>query len=179
MKKKENRGLIVAGKTYVNSAAKFWLWFLRESRTEFSGAVAFEMSAPGTGVLDRRILFPEETLAAEWERLDAAAARQEYVATVQELDLLGPPAGVRLRVMGEVGVLANRAVEAIDAETFPYLVGWLLEWGTLEAMLWSQAFVSGGFEAESVDGGECLEIAFDLVTAELGEGMVMRTITIR
>jgi hypothetical protein len=171
-------GLIVDGTCYRNSAAKFWPRFLDELQGEFPGAAAFELSAPGSGVLDRRVLNPEASLAAEWERLDAAGAAREYAATVEELALLGPPAGVRLRVLG-AEVLADRAVEAIDAETFPYLLGWLMEWAAIAEPRWCHALVSGQFEAEEPGRGMRFAIAFDAVTEALGEGLVRRVVTVR
>lgn len=173
-------GWRVGGRWYANSAALFWPGFVEDLTARWPGWAAAELSAPGPPGWDAGVLEPARSLAEDLAARSVAPPAREWEALVAELSLLGPPAGVRLRVLdGQGGVLADEAPPEVDAETFLFLAGWLLRWADLPDCLWSRPELRGNFAAEWPGSPGPRVIAFGLRTVALAEGLVHRQLTLR
>ena len=69
---------------------------------------------------------------------------------ISELELWGPPSSVGVRIRSDdreeyAGVLP---IDSIDAESWPYLLVWLLAWAVVPPSLWDLEFVHGEFAAK-------------------------------
>lgn len=177
--KAKKRAWWIGGRRWANSAAQFWRDLLEGLRREHPDDVRIELSAPGSGRLSRRLLFPEAQLEEEaeaWADRDTTAELRRLYA---ELELLGPPAPVLLRVLNADG--SERAppqpIEGLDAEIFPYLAAWLLEWAGIDEAEWNREKLEGGFAASNSRSGPSCSVALEMRTIPLEEGLYRRVLT--
>ncbi len=173
--------LIIEGVRYDNSAAKFWPSFLDDIRNQYQTADRLEMAAPGDGALHAGLLMPEMALARAMESFgdhpDAASAMQGIAA---EIEAAGPPAGVRLSVFQDDVLLGDKSLDDfLDAEVFPFLLVWLLEWSCLNEAAWNRHLLRGAFEAEDASRSLIYRIRLQLKNSHLSEGLFQRLLCLQ
>lgn len=175
-----SRRLMVKGRSYSHSAAKFWTSLFDEVAGEFPGCSCIELEAPISGAYDRGFLHPLEPLEAELKRLALVDDAENFAEVVSEMEIMGPPASVALRLLKGGEELFSRELPAdmIDAEILPYLVAWLLEWAEVPESLWNQAEVKGSFEGEDRLRARKYVVSFELRRKHLSEGLFMQTLAV-
>ncbi len=172
--------LVVGGVHYANSAAKFWPKFLDEVKGRHPRVDQVELKAPGDGVLHPGLLIPEEMVSDAMgrmdEEMDFSLAMQGIAA---ELEAVGPPSAVEMTVFDNTTVLETKeCTDGLDAEIFPFLLVWLLEWSCLTEAAWNRTRVGGAFEATDPDRGFQYRIRFYLTNKHLREGLFLRSLTL-
>ena len=80
--------LMIAGKSYRNSAAKFWPSLLDEILADFSSCSRIEFNALTSGELEWRHLYPQLALRNQGH-LEASTIREEMNNAIAELELFG------------------------------------------------------------------------------------------
>ena len=173
--------MVVNGIGYNNSAAKFWRGFLAYLYEHCDGFTRAELSAPAASSLRPNMLFPNLELEDEIDRLagkDLGEAMQDAIA---ELAMLGPPAPVEVRVMDDEGPLTTYALPAehADAETFQYLVAWMLAWARIPPSDWNSALIEGSVgTARDPSLARIYGIGLTLQHGEIHEGLLHRVLTL-
>ncbi len=140
------RGIFVQGIRYANAAAKFWPSLLDEVRAEFPGCSVVGLSAPSSCQLCRDHLFPALSLERDMEKLVGTDIGKAMKETMAELEIMGPPTSVRIRLLSEGGeelLSRDLPLDSIDSEIFPYLVVWLFEWAGIPDTLWNSEVLNG------------------------------------
>ncbi|MBN1674106.1 MAG: hypothetical protein JXR37_23865 [Kiritimatiellae bacterium] len=137
--------LVVEGRPVRNSAAKFWSHLIDELAEDWPDCDRVVLCAPLTGLLDPEMLCPANSLQDSLDRMaheEPHAAIQEALA---ELVLLGPPGAVRITMLSRETELESREFpsECLDAEIFPLVAVWLLEWAAIPAPRWNTDFLEG------------------------------------
>lgn len=170
--------LFVNGTLFTNTAAKFWPGLVDEVFEAFPFRPAIELSAPAAERLTRRHLFPEMDMQRDIDRMMEDGDTMEDV--LAELDVMGPPAPVRLRLMraGEPVLEQILPEDSLDAETFPCLVAWLLEWGRVPDSSWNEPRQKGVFRGDDKQRRRSYAISFSITTDHIKEGLVNRTVTV-
>jgi len=165
---------------YTNSAAKFWPTLIDELLEEYPSATAFELTAPAPSVLTPRCLDPAAALEESLERLKNVDIRAAMASTLAELELLGGPAPVIMRVLAGDEELLRRDLpaECVDAEILPYLVAWILRWAGIADARWNEEFLSGALRAEDRRRGRTYAIDFGLHRQHIGEGLHQWSLTV-
>ena len=109
-----------------------------------------------------------------------ADLKQVMRETIAELRLLGPPASVHIRVFaGDQAVGPAYALpQYVDADIFPYLLVWLLEWAEIDRHRWGQEWIEGSLTAEDRARGVQHEWSFSLRNEHLSEGLFRRTLSL-
>jgi hypothetical protein len=175
------RRLIVRGVPYDNTAAKFWTCLLDEVAADYPAAVGVALSAPTSGLLSPELLAPERVLQRDLSELEAGDVRNAFADAMSALEIIGPPCGVRLRLLAAHGEVASRdiALDYLDAEILPFLIVWLLEWSCVPEFFWNAERVHGDFSGRDADRGIVYRLAFELRTRHLSEGLFDREIRVR
>jgi hypothetical protein len=170
--------LYVRGTRFDNTAAKFWPSLIDEVFEAFPARPVIELSAPASGPLGRRHLFPELEMQREMDRMLESGETMEDV--LAELDMTGPPAPVRIRLLrgGEAVLDQVLPDDCLDAETFPCLVAWLLEWGGIPTSGWDGPRQKGVFAGDDRGRKRGYLVSFTVVTDHVKEGLCQRTVTI-
>lgn len=170
--------LYIKGTRFDNTAAKFWPSLIDEVFEAFPARPAIELSAPATGDLSRRHLFPELEMQREMDRMLESGETMEDV--LAELDITGPPAPVRIRVLAAREVVLDQTLpeDCLDAETFSCLVAWLLEWGGIADPAWGEPRHKGVFRGDDRDRKRDYVVSFTVVTDHIKEGLLRRIVTI-
>lgn len=176
-----SRAWVVGGVRYANSAAKFWPLFLDEIQVRHPHADGLTLAAPGDGPLHPGLLMPEQTLAESLERMnkdtDFNVAMRSIAA---ELEVTGPPSAVTLAIVSGEKLLENEELtDFLDAEIFPFLLVWLLEWSCLKEAAWNRPSLRGDFRADDVDRCVRYRIRFQLKNRYLSEGLFRRSLVLR
>ena len=174
------KSLCVNGIRYSNAAAKFWPSLIDEVAEDFSNCTTIELIAPAANPLVRSLLFPVIAMEEGMNALKGANLRDVMNDTLAELELLGLPAPVRIRLLAaEKEILAtDLPLDCIDADTFPYLVAWPLEWAELPSDGWNRDAVAGRFTGEDRRRGIIYGVSFHLTNTHLKEGLYRRSLTI-
>jgi hypothetical protein len=174
------KSLYVRGARYANSAAKFWTALVDEVRERFPPGAQIELETCTGGRLSPDQLFPQLELQRELERLADADLEDVLRQTLAQLELTGPPAPVVIRVRdGETELLLQELpADCVDAEIFPFLVTWLLQWSGVADETWNAESVDGSFAA--LDRGRRMEyrISFRLANRHLSEGLFRRSLAL-
>ena len=167
------RALYVRGRRYQHSAAKFWPTLVDEVRRDFPQCSVIELSVPVTSPLSSDHLHPVLSLERQFERLAGVDLRKVISETLAELDIMGGPASVRVRLLAGDAELAaaTLADDCVDAEIFPYLAVWLLEWAGIDSCEWGSEFLAGEFLAEDRLRRCSYDISFGVRYRELSEGL--------
>jgi len=170
----------VNGIRYSNAAAKFWPSLIDEVAEDFPDCTTVELSAPATGRLDRSLLFPVIALEEGIHALQGANIHDVMNDALAELELLGPPAAVRIRLLAADKELLSTELplDCIDSETFPHLVVWPLEWAGLPPTVWNNEDLAGCFTGEDRRRGIIYEMAFGLTNTHRKEGLYRRTLSV-
>ena len=66
-----------------------------------------------------------------------------------------------------------------DAEIFPFLIAWLLEWSGIPEFSWTDEKLAGDFLAEDWGRGLVYDVQFTLCEEHMSEGLLARTARIR
>lgn len=174
------KDLLIKGVRYVNAAAKFWPSLIDEVTQDFSGCTRFELSAACAGLMDRRLLFPELIFEEGLNALANANFDDVMRSTLAELELIGPPSAVQIRLYSDDQAFLHRSLpeDCLDAETFPYLLVWILEWTGVHPSLWNSACVTGDLAAWDSQRGLSYGISFQLANRHLAEGLFERTLSV-
>lgn len=173
--------LYVNGIPFTNTAAKFWSCLFDEVAVASLPDTVIELSASSGGTLSADLLSPATLLQRDLDAIDPATVQAAYADGLAVLELMGPPAGVRLRLLppGETQPFLDIGLTYMDAEIFPFLLSWLLEWANLPDAAWNEAAVQGMFAAADPARTLSYKVAFDLRTRHLSEGLYHRTLLIR
>jgi len=171
----------VDGVPSTNSAAKFWPSLVDEVCGECPGCTRMELSAAATGLLKFEDLFPAWSLQQDLDELKDTDIRQAMARTLAELELLGGPSSVTLRLMTDDAelLLTELPQDCLDAETFPFLLVWLLEWAGIHHSRWNDDCVTGELSMVNLERRLQYELAFEMRREHLSEGLYRRTIAIR
>jgi hypothetical protein len=173
--------MYVDGVPSTNSAAKFWPSLVDEVCGEYPACTRLELSAAATAPLLFEDLFPSWSLQQGLDELRDADIRKAMERTLAELELLGGPTAVVLRLLsGDAEpLLKGLPQDCIDAETFPFLLVWLLEWAGVHHSRWNDDRVAGELTMVNHERRLRYELAFELLHEHLSEGLYRRTVSIR
>jgi hypothetical protein len=173
--------LHINGFPYENTAAKFWSCLLDEVAGEFPMGMKVSLEATCGGKLIADMLVPEMILQRDMKKLETEDTQTAIDDVLGVLELIGPPAGVRLRLMPIDSPDAVREVELkdIDAEIMPFLFSWLLEWARVPDSLWNRTKTRGKFQAEDRGRHFVYTVGFELRTRFLSEELYHREVIIQ
>jgi len=174
--------LVVRGRRFQNSAAKFWSALVDELMMEYAGCRHVVLEAVNEGRLDPDLLFPEVGLERDLDFLanHAGNIKAAWRKALADFELYGPPGSVGLRVYPRSGkqTLLTLPMDCVDAEIFLYLLAWLLEWSDLPLSAWNEPKIKGAFSAADPGFAEAspahkIKYLFDFVIehAPLSEGL--------
>lgn len=174
--------LVVDGVGYGNSAAKFWRGLLEYLYKDYENFSCAELSAPAVSSLKQSMLFPQLELEEDIHRFAGQDLQASLKETIAELEMLGPPPRVEVRIMDDAGQdLATYAlpVEHVDAETFQYLAAWMLAWSHIPVSQWNAEHMQGAIAAVT-DPSLAKAYAIDVTLRhrEIHEGLLQRTLTL-
>lgn len=175
------RALVVSEVRYDNSAAQFWPAFFGEVRQRHPAADRIVLSAHGNGPLHPGLLMPEHELSQALERIDASTDFAVALNSIAaEVEAAGPPERVEVSVFGAETLLEKQTVaDYLDAEIFPFLLVWLLEWSRLNEAAWNRPRLRGGFTADDPDRPLRYRVGFVLESRHLTEGLFHRSLTLQ
>jgi len=173
--------VFVNGVRYTNSAAKFWPRLVDEVLEDFPGATSIALTSYAGGALEHEVLYPEIAFERDLNRLlftNLAEAMQRVMA---ELELMGTPGSVALRVMEKEQeiLLRELPLDCVDAEIFPYLVAWPLEWAGIPESRWNDACLAGRLMIEDRARKRAYDLDFELTGKHLSEGLYEKSIAVR
>jgi len=171
-------GLLVCGEWFANSAAKFWPWLVDDALAEFPDCAQIELSLYSGKILHRKLLYPERSLQRELEQLMRGQLHRSWEDTLAELEMLGGPCAVNIRLLGDTDgcVLREEPSDTIDSETFPYLAIWLLQWADIPEKSWNREFIEGFFSATDPIRDSDHSLSFTLRSRHISEGLYHRTL---
>ena len=172
--------LYVNGAPYANTASKFWSCLLDEVTAASKPGTVLELSAPSGGELFPGLLSPASLLQRDLERLELEDIRKAYADGLAALELIGPPCGVRLRLLPAESPrpFLDVTLDYLDAEILPFLVAWLLEWANIPEAAWNDRRIRGGFAADDPARRIRYLVAFELSNLHLSEGLYQRDIRV-
>lgn len=172
--------LFVRGVRYANTAAKFWPSLIDEVREDFPDCSIIELAASTSGELERENLFPEIAFEKDFYHLLTADMQEEMRNILAELEIMGPPCSVQIRLLrGKKELLSSELpLDCIDAEIFPFLIVWLLEWAGIPEFQWNNEFLEGNITAEDKKRRLLFRISFSLNNRHLSEGLYQRSISL-
>lgn len=171
----------VRGVPFDNAAAKFWTTLIDELVEIYPACDEVCLEADTGGLLTPILLNPEKTLQSELENLKDSDIRHMFDEIVAALEVVGLPCPVRIALRGGGALLETRdlPIDCVDAEIVPFLLVWLLEWGTLAEFAWNDERVAGEFRAEDRERGLEYDLAFALHARHLSEGLYHRRLDLR
>lgn len=174
------KSLWVNGVRYAHAAAKFWPSLVDEVAQDFPDCTRFDLSAPSSGKLERNLLFPELALEEGIRELEDASLDDVMKETLAELELMGPPSAVQVRLFrAEDELLAVEIpLDCVDSETFPCLIAWPLEWAGLATDVWNENTMAGTFIGDDRQRGIRYDLAFRLTHTHLSEGLYQRSFSV-
>jgi len=70
-------------------------------------------------------------------------------------------------------------LESVDAEIFPLLLVWLLEWAGISEDTWSNNRISGHIQAEDLDQKRLYDLNFTLDHKHVHEGLYQRSVDLQ
>ena len=172
--------LFINGICYTNSAAKFWPSLIDEVRNDFPDCSLIELNAPFAGNLIREHLYPEMALEKNLHRLLSVDFQDALRDALAELEILGPPSSVQVRLLSGHKEVLSRGLPlaCVDADILPYLAVWLLEWGGVPVSSWNREFLDGDILAEDRKSRFLYRFSFTLTNHHLSEGLYQRALSI-
>ena len=179
--KNETGGLyFINGKFYSNSAAKFWFGLADELNSDFPDCTNMELSTVAADSLTPDLLFPEIALGREIERLMFADIETEKQNTIAELEIIGPPPPVHVRLLNHETEIVSACLspDIIDSEIFSSLVAWQLKWADIPDSQWNNETLPGSISIEDRKHGLVYHMSFILKKLHLSEGLFRRSINI-
>jgi len=180
LRRPERGALFVRDIRHSNSAAKFWPGLVDEVGAEFPATTRIALTATTSGPLTRNQLFPEKLFEYEVDRLLAGDLEQMWKDVVAEMEILGPPSavGIRLILDGEELVARELPLDCVDADIFPCLAVWLLEWAGIHPARWNDEVVEGAFLGEDRVRQLAYRFSFRVDSKHLSEGLYERSVTV-
>lgn len=171
----------VEGFPYENTAAKFWTCLFDEVAETYPPHTRIILSATCGGKLTADLLDPEKMLQRDIQQLETEDAQGALDDAMGVLELIGPPPGIRLRLVSEKEAepLHDIALDDVDAELMPFLLAWMLEWARVPDVMWNRKSIRGQFDGEDRARHFGYSIVFELQTAFLSEDLYRRDIAIR
>jgi len=163
---------------YAHSAAKFWPSVIDEVSGEYPRWSAVELAAPVSGPLRPEQLTPEVEFEKDLIRLLSGDLDRTMQDVIAELEVLGPPSQVNIRVLSGAQELLARQLPAdcLDADIFPYLVVWLLKWARIPERDWNRDRVAGRLEGVDRVRRRVYGIDFVVSGRHVAEGLFDRTV---
>jgi len=176
-----SKGLIIKGLPYRNTASRFWSSLWDEVLEDFVDSDGLVLSALSGGELEPDLLSPEIALQESLETLENEDLDEIFHDTLMELELLGPPATVKATfVRGEEEIESRELpLDCVDAELFPFLLVWLLEWAEISEFAWNNERVFGDFCAEDPRRHLVYKVQFCIENTHISEGLFERKMTMR
>lgn len=173
--------LHINGFPYENTAAKFWSCLLDEIADDYPNGMKVSLAATCGGQLVADLLIPEMILQRDMRKIETEDAQMVIDDAMEMLELIGPPSGVRLRLIPANASAAVREInlDDIDAEIMPFLFSWLLEWAKIPDSLWNRKTTSGKFQAEDRLRRFVYTVGFELRTQLLSEELYQREVVIQ
>ena len=174
-------GWIVDGRSFHHTAARFWAGLLQDVQTDYPEANRITLGGLTAYPIDPDWLTPEKALARVFEEWFSGNVEATLQDTIDEIALLGPPAGVRVRIGQEEVELFEGALplETVDEEVFLYLLTWLLEWAAIPHALWDQPQLNGSFLSITHDTRLHYQLDVHVETNPAQEGLMERHVTIQ
>ncbi|MFC1497823.1 hypothetical protein ACFLS1_05015 [Verrucomicrobiota bacterium] len=172
--------LFIHGIRYANSAAKFWAGLVDEIREDFPDCDRIMLASYSSEILDRKFLFSELSLARSMESLMGVGFQRIMREAIAEMEILGPPGSVEIHLFSEEQeILAGELpLECVDAEIFPFLFVWLLEWAGIPESIWNNELLEGEIEAEDKKRHLEYNVSFRCISEHLSEGLYRRSLTL-
>ena len=167
--------LIIHGRRYSNTAAKFWSALVDELDSEYGGRGKVVLEAVNDGKLDSALLYPEIELERDLNLLasDGGETNEAWRQALADFELYGPPGAVRMRIYSARGERKNLCLpmDCVDAEIFLYLLVWLAEWGELPLHSWHDPEITGSFKASDPLRKSGYSFRFVITHKPLSEGL--------
>lgn len=164
---------MVGGVEYRHSAAKFWARLIDEAFALFPSCSRLELSVLTAEMLDPVRLDPQAELRRDIDLLMDQDLQGVIQDTLAQLTAFGPPSLVRLRVWDGACELGTQELpaDAVDAETFIYLAGWLLEWSRIPHEAWTGAALDGQVVARDRRRQRVYHLPFSARREHISEGL--------
>jgi hypothetical protein len=164
---------------YGNAAAKFWSSLIDEVLEDFPQCSMIELSGLSSVRLEHDLLYPQRALEKDLNRLVLTDMEAMMKETIAELEILGPPSAVNIRLgKGSEELYAgNLSIDCVDADIFPYLIVWPLAWAGIPEATWNKERLEGDFTAEDRTRHLTYAIPFALSINHVSEGLYRRVFT--
>lgn len=176
------KALLVQGALFTNTAAKFWSSLIDEVHFDYPDCDAIVLDTLTDALLSKELLFPEAALQRDLDKYAYPPwrIRQALREAIEEFELIGPPDVVRIRLFsGEVETKkCELPVDCVDADIFPCLLVWLLEWSGIPEWLWNDPTVQGDFLAKDHARSVHYHLRVELSNAHVSEGLFQRILKI-
>ena len=177
------QSLFIQNALFTNTAAKFWSALIDEVDFDYTDCDVIVLDTLTDIQLGKELLFPEASLQKELERHihEQWQIQDALRKAIEEFELLGPPDTVHITLFsGDIQKKkCDLPVECLDADIFPYLLVWLLEWSEIPEFLWNGSTVQGDFHAIDRARSVYYYLNTGLDNVHVSEGLFRRTLTIR
>lgn len=172
------RALFIGEKPYHNAAAKFWPRLIDEIKLSNPQCNVIELAAMSSIPLQKSVLFPELALEDDISRLWDLNLEDVMNETVAEMDIIGPPAEVTIRLLKEEDIILEQPMppNSLDAETFPYFAAWLMEWANIDDSKWNDKSITSSITGEDQEREINYQINFAILYEHVSEGLHRRTV---
>jgi hypothetical protein len=176
---KGSLSLFVNGIHYGNAAAKFWSSLIDEVLEDFPQCSMIELSGLSSARLEHDLLYPQRALEKDMNRLVMTDMETMMKETIAEMEILGPPSAVHIRLGKGSEELydGNLSIDCVDADIFPYLIVWPLAWAGIPTATWNEERLEGDFTAEDRTRHLTYVIPFALLISHVSEGLYRRVFT--
>ncbi|MDD4870833.1 MAG: hypothetical protein PHR77_09760 [Kiritimatiellae bacterium] len=173
--------VFINGIRFTNSSAKFWYGLLEEVIKDFAGCNEIELSSSSSDELTHEFLFPETALEKDLRKLLHADIESEIKKTMAELEIMGPPPPVHIRLLsGEMEIISrDLPLDIIDSEIFSYMAVWLLKWADIPEIQWNNKHIEGSFCMKNWKHTLVYCMSFIMEKQHLSEGLFLRSICIK
>jgi hypothetical protein len=175
------RGWVVGGTTFTNSAAMFWVGLLNEVARAYPQCTSMELAAGCPGRLKDECRWPEKAFERDLDALASTDLGTVLREAVAEMELLGGPTPIALRVYEGENERRCGAIplDCADAEIFPYLVAWMLFWADLPERVWNREIMNGELRASGIDDGGDYALGLELRNRHLSEDLYERVLVVQ
>jgi len=172
------KALIVNGRPYSNTAAKFWPSLLDEVTVSYPECTSIELHNATSDKLSPEHLRPEHLLTRAMKHLENGNLEQVLKDALAEIELFGPPAPVTIRLLSNDVTILDRPlpIDAIDAELMPFLSCWLLEWSEIPRTDWNNTHLAGEVTAENRHESTVYRFVFSIDRRHVREGLYNQTL---
>jgi hypothetical protein len=164
---------------YTNAAAKFWSSLIDEVLDDFPQCSMIELSAFSTARLEKDLLYPQRALEKDLNHLVFADMETMMKETIAEMEILGPPSAVHIRLGKGSEELydSDLSLDCVDADIYPYLVVWPLAWAGIPDSAWNDERIEGEFTAVDRTRHLTYVVPFAVALSHVSEGLYRRVFT--